>query len=176
MDDLCLVRPSLGLEDEFLALVADVQASGDGWFDGAPGLREGNFPAYVRWLQEGERGAVPEGMVPWTALWLTRRGERSILGMASLRHRLTPYLLEQAGHIGYIVRPSQRRRGYGKRLLALTLQEARLIGIERALLVCESENLGSARVIEANGGVLEDQVEKQGRTLSRYWIELPPNS
>jgi predicted acetyltransferase len=84
----------------------------------------------------------------------------------SLRHALTPFLLEVAGHIGYAVRPSARRRGVATQALALTLPVAAARGIDPALITCDVTNVGSRKVIEANGGVLED--ERAGKL--RFWV------
>jgi predicted acetyltransferase len=99
-----------------------------------------------------------------TSLWIVEDDE--VLGRVSLRHALTPFLLEMAGHIGYAVRPSARRRGVATRALALTLPHAAARGIDPALVTCDVTNIGSRKVIEANGGVLED--ERNGKL--RFWV------
>jgi predicted acetyltransferase len=76
------------------------------------------------------------------------------------------------GHIGYEIRPTQRKRGYGKLILRLALQEARALGIDRALLTCDCTNAASRRIIEANGGMLEDELQQGDGKPSklRFWI------
>jgi predicted acetyltransferase len=115
---------------------------------------------------------LPENRVRMTWFWLLR-GDR-IVASSRLRHELIPVLLLDGGNIGYEVRPSERRRGIGRELLRLTLDEARRIGLRRALLTTETTNLGSIGVILANGGVFEDTSvsPNTGRTLNRYWITL----
>ena len=112
------------------------------------------FSAAIR-AQRLEETPRPEGFVPDTELWLVDGDE--FLGRIGIRHRLTPGLLELGGHIGYDVRPSARRRGHATRMLRQALGVARGLGIERALITCAVDNVGSRRVIELNGGVLEDQ-------------------
>jgi predicted acetyltransferase len=102
--------------------------------------------------------------VSGTYLWMVD-GE-TVVGRVSLRHELTPWLLEVGGHIGYAVRPSARRRGYASEALRLMLQVAAERGIDPALVTCDEDNVGSRRVIEANGGVLEDL---RGGKL-RFWV------
>ena len=51
-------------------------------------------------------------------------------------------------------------------MLAAALPVARSLGIDRALHTCDEANLVSRKVIEANGGVLED---KNGDKV-RYWV------
>ena len=108
-----------------------------------------------------------------TLFWLVRGGT-AIVGTSQLRHTLTPDLEHEGGHIGYNIRPSQRRKGYGTRLLGLLLGKARGLGLQRVLLTCDTDNVASARIIEKNGGRLDsDGISgKSGKPISRYWIEL----
>jgi predicted acetyltransferase len=140
-------------------------------------LARGDFAAFVQRLQDDERGLdLKPSIVPSSAYWLLRHGVDgvTVLGVSALRHTLTPALEEAGGHIGYSIRPSERRRGYGTRILALTLPYARALGLDRVLVTCDTDNTGSARVIENNGGVLASEgystlVETR---ISRYWITL----
>lgn len=106
----------------------------------------------------------PNGYVPCTNLWWTDGHE--YLGRLAIRHRLTPGLLEFGGHIGYDVRPSARRHGHASAMLAAALPISRDLGIDRVLVTCDPDNVGSRRTIEKNGGEFEDQ---RGTKL-RYWI------
>jgi predicted acetyltransferase len=106
-----------------------------------------------------------EGSVPCHFLWITEGNE--VIGFLALRTRLNDWLLEQGGHIGYSVIPSRRRAGHATRALALAVRRAGELGIDRVLVVCDEENVASARTIEACGGVLEDV--RHGHR--RYWIE-----
>jgi predicted acetyltransferase len=102
--------------------------------------------------------------VPCHFLWITVGDE--VVGFLALRTRLNDWLLEQGGHIGYSVVPSRRREGHATRALALAVRRAAGFGLERVLVVCDDENVPSARTIEACGGVLEDI--RDGHR--RYWI------
>ncbi len=95
--------------------------------------------------------------VPFSLHWLCD-GDLFI-GEASIRHQLDARLMQEGGHIGYGIRPSHRGQGYGKRILALSLLECRRLGIERVLVTCLDSNIPSARIIEANGGQLENVIE-----------------
>jgi predicted acetyltransferase len=110
----------------------------------------------------------PAGWVTTTHLWMITddSGEDEVVGRISLRHALTPWLLEVGGHIGYAVRPSARRRGHATAALALMLDVAASHGIDPALVTCDDDNVASRKVIEANGGVLEDV----RNTKMRYWV------
>jgi predicted acetyltransferase len=85
--------------------------------------------------------------------------------------------MQEGGNIGYGITPSRRRQGYGRLILALALEECRRIRLERVLVTALAANLGSVRIIEANGGRLEDEIDApsgDGR-LRRYWIKVPPD-
>jgi predicted acetyltransferase len=117
--------------------------------------------------QRLEETPRPVGFVPDTELWWVEGNE--FLGRVGIRHRLTPALLEIGGHIGYDVRPSARRRGHATAMLRKARIVAHGLGIERALVTCDVDNVGSRAVIERNGGVLED--ERAGKL--RFWVPTP---
>jgi predicted acetyltransferase len=177
MDDerLALVAPAVAFDAPFVEMMDDFDAAGEHTqFRGTDALARTDFPAYVRVLEERARGAnLPPGYVPDSQYWLVRDGA-TVLGVVSLRHYLTPALDDVGGHIGYSIRPSERRKGYGTRVLALALERAAALGLARVLVTCDTDNIGSARIIEKNGGVLASQgySERTQSTVSRYWIEL----
>lgn len=94
------------------------------------------------------------------------------VGAVNIRHRLNDSLLFTGGHIGDGIRPSERRKGYGTAMLALALDECRKLGIKRVLMTCDKDNVGSAKAIQKNGGVKENEVIEDGVIEERYWIEL----
>jgi predicted acetyltransferase len=95
-----------------------------------------------------------------------------IVGRASLRYELNEFFAEKGGHVGYAVAPAHRRKGYATEILRQSLVILRSEGVERVLVTCADDNLGSARAIERNGGVLESIVplEDEDVGLRRYWI------
>lgn len=142
---------------------------------------EADFPGYLAALTD-QRGSIrlPNGQivpkVPFSVHWLVEGDE--FIGEAQLRHRLNEHLIKEGGHVGYGIRPSRRRQGYGTLILALALKECCRLDIRRVLLTCLDDNIASARIIEANGGELENVIEHpsgRGR-VRRYWITLEPCS
>ncbi|MFF5922783.1 GNAT family N-acetyltransferase [Streptomyces flavochromogenes] len=131
-----------------------------------------SFSAWVEQLkqQSDKSVAVGEGRVHATHWWIVE-GD-SYLGAIDLRHYLNALLLDVGGHIGYSIRPSARRRGLATWALGAVLPEARALGLDRVLVTCDDDNVGSARSIERNGGVLEDVRTTDAGVKRRYWITL----
>lgn len=94
------------------------------------------------------------------------------VGAVNIRHKLNDRLLLDGGHIGDGVRPSRRREGIATQMIALALEECRKLGIFRVLMVCRKDNIGSAKSIQNNGGVLENEPIVDGIIIQRYWINL----
>ena len=113
-------------------------------------------------------------LVPDSTFFCLDEERGSFVGAVNIRHYLSDALLKSGGHIGDGVRPSERRRGVATAMIGLALDECRRLGIDRVLMVCDRDNIGSAKIIINNGGVLENEVENEqdGRIIQRYWIEL----
>jgi len=170
---LTLRRPREDEEEEFLrahrATSPEVPSFLHYYEDGMP------FRRYLDVLADQEHGVdMPTANhVPSTFLFAFV-GNR-IVGRASIRHALNEFLHRVGGHIGYVVVPEFRRRGYATEILRQSLQIARdKCGLNRILVTCDDDNIGSIRTIEKNGGVLENVVGAPDldKPLRRYWIEL----
>jgi predicted acetyltransferase len=171
-----LVEPTVAVRASFLAAMqefADEGRAGDASMVGRDLAEWGDrwttdegFAAYVAGVVRDRQEDTPRrsGWVPSTTLWWV--DGTAYLGRIAIRHRLTPTLREVGGHIGYDVRRSARRRGHATAMLAAALPVAAALGIDPALVTCDDTNVASRKVIEANGGVLEDQ---RGVKL-RYWV------
>jgi len=172
-----LIRPATRVHASFLAAMDEFRAEGRGSPDDSSMISQEMqrysdkwadpdvFAEYVTWLRDQalEDSPRPAHHVPSTTLWWVSNDD--YLGRVAIRHRLTAGLLNSGGHIGYDVRPTARKRGHATAMLAATLRVAAGLGIERALITCDDTNVGSRKVIEANGGVFEDQ---RGAML-RFW-------
>ncbi len=174
-ENLRLIEPCVELEAEFMALVQEFVAAGDYQRWGYELVIEnGDFGKYVQNRLDWKKGKnLPEGWVPASTFWLIR-GDSTILGTSSLRHKLNEHLRNIGGHIGFNIRPSERQKGYGTAILALMLEKARELGLKRVLVTCDDNNIGSAKIIEKNGGILEDKYcdDELEQPTRRYWIEL----
>jgi len=131
------------------------------------------FWRYLEVLVDQQRGEnLQPGYVACTFLFAFA-GQR-IVGRVSIRHRLNEFLERHGGHIGYVVVPEFRRRGYATAILGMALRIAgEQLGIRRVLVTCDDDNVASIGTIEKNGGRLEDVVEAPGthNRLRRYWID-----
>ena len=128
-----------------------------------------DFPSYLASLEVTQPA---DGLVP-DSTYFCLDTERSIfVGAVNIRHYLSEGLLLSGGHIGDGIRPSERGKGLGTRMIALALDKCRELGIGRVLMCCDSDNFASARTIEKNGGVLENVVVGGGAPVKRYWITL----
>lgn len=169
-----LVLPTMSVRESFLEAMDEFAAEGAehsqtaAWIEhNAPEwLEPETFATFVEAVRADalEETPRPEHHVPCTTLWWVD-GEK-YLGRLAIRHVLTGFLLDVGGHIGYDVRPSRRREGHATAMLRQALPWARGLGIDPALVTCDDDNVGSIRVIEAAGGVLEDV---RGRKR-RYWV------
>lgn len=171
-----LAAPSAQFRSSFVDAMAEFRAEGRGGPDDDTMLgmeyREGLWrtaDGFDEFTAAFERAAVTPSQVGWVCCttWWWCEGS-TYLGRIALRHELTDRLRQIGGHIGYDVRPTARRQGHATAMLAAVLPHARAMGIDAALLTTDTGNTASRKVIEANGGVLKDEV---GGVL-RYWIDL----
>ena len=116
---------------------------------------------------------VPSDYVPALTYLYTETERNIIVGIVNIRLALNDYLEQFGGHIGYSIHPDYRGFGYGHAQLKAALIQARELGLNRVLITCDDDNLASSKVIEAQGGVLENIVEHPDYgDIRRYWIDL----
>ena len=113
-----------------------------------------------------------EGLVPDSTFFCLDEDRNIMVGAVNIRHYLNEALLLNGGHIGDGVRPSERRKGIATKMIGLALEECRKLGIDKVLMVCEKDNIGSAKSIINNGGVFENEIVVGGVTEQRFWITL----
>jgi len=188
MNQIELREPSADLHESFLQSIAewnDMDQDGASMFFAEKYGWDFADPAdFESWVQLLNDLAKPDftplpGFVSQSTLWVVEN--QQYLGAVSLRHDLgNDYLREVGGHIGYGIRPSARRRGLAKLALAGSLGKARELGLSKVLITCNDSNIGSAKTIESQGGVLEEirPLSEVGPrfgsvdSVRRYWITL----
>ena len=161
-----LVLPAAAYKNSYIEAVCEYIRAGhrDLW---QPEILRANFDEYLQTLRD-KASAPLAGMVPATLHWLIAPGGIYV-GELDLRHFLSDDLRRFGGHIGYSIRPSLRRRGYGKLICRLGIEAARARGIGDILITCDDDNIASRKIIEANGGALIDKIDAGQRTLTRRY-------
>ena len=175
MKEFLLIRPTSEYAGQLMEYRQEFLDAGDS-MDGCGPLRRYESPEeYIQLCRDYENPAtVPAHLVPATQLLFIRKCDNRLVGMLQIRHCFNDYLEKYAGHIGYSVRPSERRKGYAKQMLKAALPFCREIGLDKVLISCIDGNIGSEKTILANGGVYESTVHEPDRNidLKRFWITI----
>lgn len=167
-----LIRPNETMEEQYYEFIEEWEKSGE---EIVPAAVRSKGLDYKLWLEYTykfeEEETFPEGLVPAHTYFLVSE-DKKIVGAVNIRHYLNEYLLSYGGHIGYGIRPSERRKGYAEIMLSMALPIAKELGINKVLITCDKNNIGSAKTIIKNGGILENEVDQEGEITQRYWINL----
>lgn len=168
-----LVKPSLNLQEEYLDFYQEWKRSGETMVPWVISKDPADFQGMVQFLLDNEQGKqLQAGWVPDSTFWLVTANHK-VVGAVNIRHRLTEKLLQSGGHIGYGIRPTERRNGYATVLLSLALEKAKALGINKVLVVCDEGNVASEKTILKNGGIQDSSyVEESGNVIKRFWIEV----
>lgn len=175
MEEFMLIRPTSAYANqmaEYKQEFLDANSSMDGC---GPLRRFENLEEYIQLCKDYENPqTVPSHLVPSTQFLFIRKKDDKLVGMIQVRHYFNDYLEQYAGNIGYSIRPTERRKGYAKKMLGMTLPFCREIGMEKILIACIDGNIGSEKTILANGGIYESTVHEPDRDweLKRFWITL----
>ena len=175
MEELYLVRPTLDMEQAALDYQTEHLSHGETVLHGSALMDALPYPEWVRRTQENTHPDTVHGdWVKADTFFVVRQADGKTVGMVDIRHSLdTPFLAKVGGHIGYGVRPSERRKGYAAAILGLALDHARELGLSRVMLSCYRDNEGSRRTILKCGGKKEREfVHTDGKSVEVYWIEL----
>lgn len=170
---LYLEEPTLKRKNEAIEYIEEhikfnSNINGSGSLDNY--LKNSSYEEWLNYLETVKNGLT--NFVPASTYFLIRKYDDKIIGMVNIRHELNSYLYNHGGHIGYGIRPTERRKGYNKINLYLALLKCKDIGIDKVLLTVYDSNLGSIKTIKALGGKLENKVIEKNTAslLGRYWI------
>ncbi|MFB0920459.1 MAG: GNAT family N-acetyltransferase, partial [Oscillospiraceae bacterium] len=159
---ILLLKPCREYEEDIFRYKEEMIAAGNADMDGCGFLQ--NYTTLDEWLKflnsfADKNNLDPKlGFVEGSQYLLVDDERHKILGMVNLRHELNDFLLRAGGHIGYSIRPDERRKGYGKKQLQLALEKMAELGVRKVLVTCNWDNMASARIIEFCGGILENEV------------------
>ena len=172
---LKLVFPSEEYKEQIQEFVEEFRKNGENVIPGSGGLDK--LPSFEEWLKKinedlSKETVEEKGRVQATQYIAVSIGDNKIIGVIQLRYRLNEHLYNYGGHIWDSIRPLERNKGYSTEMIGLALKEAKKVGIGNVLMTCNKENKASARTIMKNGGILENEVENEGKITQRYWISL----
>ncbi|MCL2670436.1 MAG: GNAT family N-acetyltransferase [Clostridiales bacterium] len=175
MSEIELVFPTEEMEAAATAFVAEILHNGEAYINGGAGITAA--ASYAEWLQTLRNNlhedTVQDGRIPSTTYFACRKSDNAIVGIIDIRHRLNDFLYNWGGHIGYGVRPTERRKGYATQMLALALQDCKRLSIENVLVVCNHDNEISRATILKNGGIFCNELPApDGKLIQRYWIDI----
>lgn len=146
----------------------EYEIAGDGGLD-----RIKDFDEWLKKIQNDlSEENIEDNRIPATLYLTKRKSDNKIVGNLQIRHKLNEKLLLYGGHIGDSIRPSERRKGYATEQIRLALYKCKELGIDRVLMDCDKTNIGSAKSIINNGGILENEVYINNELIQRYWISL----
>ena len=173
-ETLLLVSPDIFHRREYSDMMEEWQQDGGPIIPAA--LISGSL-SYDEWLNRERKfeseDTCPRGMSPCNLYFLTRAADGKIVGAAVIRWKLNKELLHKGGHLDFGIRPSERNKGYGSRLLPLLFGKCRERKMERVLITCPEGNTGCRSIVLKNGGVWEDTITaSNGDTTERYWVVL----
>ena len=175
MESLILIKPSASYAQQISEYRQEFLDADDSMYGCGPLRRIEDPLEYIKICEDyADPERVPAELVQATQLFLIRKSDDKLVGMIQIRHYFNDYLEKYAGHIGYSVRPSERRKGYAKAMLKAALPLCKEIGLDKVLISCIDGNIGSEKTILANGGVYESTVcePKSNRNLKRFWITI----
>jgi len=171
--NLRLILPSKEHEAAWYNIVEEIEKVGEKVTPYALNFHQNDFHVFLEKTLKDRLGIDLGDFVPATTYFLMGDHNDRILGAISIRHRLNDDLLFRGGNIGYGIRPSERRKGFAAQMLSLAIDKCREMEFEKVLVTCNQDNIGSAKTIMKNGGILENEVtEENGNIVQRYWIIL----
>lgn len=176
MEKFRLVRPTLEYQNQAIEYIEELKKNNSS-INGVGGLDRylENYEGWLEKLEVDRNRQATEVKVPAETFFLVRENDNKIIGMINIRFSLNEKLRKVGGHIGYSIRPDERRKGYNKINLYLGLLECQKHELKEVMLSCNKENLGSAKTIQAFDAKLEREFydDEMYHCLEQvYWINV----
>lgn len=176
MERLILIKPSKSIESGIQEYKQEFLEFGELRINGSCGITfYDDFDSWLKIAQSIEKETLSRDDVHASTFFTIRESDKKVIGSIQIRHSLTEELRKYGGHIGYAIRPSERKKGYGTQQLALVLEYAKQMEIFKIMISCESDNVASAKTIMACGGRLTEEKMIRGVMHQIYWIDLETN-
>lgn len=186
MDDIELVKPEKKHKEIIIDFIKEHQDNGEFEIHGGALVEKLDFDVWLKQIIDNSRKeTVHENWVVSSTFLAIRKKDNKLIGFVDIRHELNDFLKSYGGHIGFGVRPTERRKGYAFKILTKALTFCREIGLKKVMLACYKDNIASRKTIEKCGGVLEKEFalsELKGYSFETgnssdkivcvYWITL----
>ncbi|MFP4313584.1 MAG: GNAT family N-acetyltransferase [Alphaproteobacteria bacterium] len=172
-----LVKPDISYHKSYLEALKEFQAEGRYTFLDAEALKDkNNFRDFIADVNAGKKH-LHKPYDDWvepvqeTVLWLVKDDE--FIGTFNIRHRLNWHLEKWGGHLNFVIRPSMRGKGFGKKILRKGMPFVCYLGIDRALMTIDPKNEAAKKIAEHCGAKLEDITSKTDKfpARCRYWLD-----
>lgn len=173
MYNLTLVKPSKEIEKSIWEYRQEYFDFGETHINGSFGIAYYNdFNEWLNLVQGIEKDELSRDNIHASTYFTVRESDHKIIGSIQLRHYLTEELEKHGGHIGYGIRPSERRKGYGKQQLLLVLEKAREMNLPKVMITCDKDNAASRRTALSCGGILTSENIYEDKEQQIFWIDL----
>lgn len=178
-EDIKLIKPTIEYKEQAEEMMKEARkydADNPDIFAGYSSMQ--NCKSYEEWLDKLDADLdfenIKPGRVPAATYFSVRKSDNKIIGIINIRYELNEYLENFGGHIGYSIRATERRKGYGRKQLLLALEKCLEIPISKVLITCIENNISSEKLIKNCGGIYEDTrySEEEKYNFKRYWIKL----
>ena len=168
MNEIELIFPLKIHEMAALEYYQEHLLNGENTLHGDSGLD--NAKNYNEWLVTIDNALTDK--IRSIVFFAFRKSDNKLVGTINVRHPYESYI-KIHGHIGYGVRPSERKKGYATMMLKSALEYCKEIGLDKVLLTCDKSNVASAKtIIKCSGEFEEETIKQNGEILQRYWISI----
>ena len=175
MEPLKLVYPAKVHQDKAEAFKKEFLAHGETVINGSALLDQMDYFPWLEYIKKNnDPQTVSKDWVVSSTFFAVRESDEEIVGIIDVRHSIdNPFLSQYGGHIGYSVRPSERRKGYATEMLRQALAFAKEIGLRKVMLGCYCDNTASKKTMEACGAQwTETKSYTDGNLMDIYWITM----